>query len=68
LARDSNQGVDWKDANTYVFDTNIESWAKKFDQSDLVTIEMLDGDHHFFVEDDKAKATAKLISDFIDSK
>ena len=32
LARDSNQGVDWKDANTYVFDTNIESWAKKFDQ------------------------------------
>ena len=36
--------------------------------SELVTTEMLDGDHHFFVEEENAKTTAKLISDFINSK
>lgn len=92
LGRDSNQGVDWNNVNTMVFDRNVESWVEKFNQridrqfismlfylhfvsylstsglSELVTTEMLDGDHHFFVEEENAKTTAKLISDFISSQ
>ena len=50
-----------------VFSFEICSKFSTSHLSEQVTIEKLDGDHHFFVEEEKARVTAKLISDFINS-
>ena len=43
----------------------IEEWVIKFNQSPNVTVKYVKGDHHYFVEEERAAETAGLINDFI---
>ena len=43
----------------------IEEWVTKFNQSPNVTVKYVKGDHHYFVEEERAAETAGLINDFI---
>ena len=56
-----NFGLDF----IYLPNKNVEKWVTEFDQSPNVTVKTVAGDHHYFVEEERAAETAELIDDFI---